>query len=102
MAAMRAVWGCAPTTLLQGERYGRELSGNAGQRGPNGPSRSSEGHRDRLDPVSRASETSMSRGEMLWSPLKNWLSCGKEHRRQTPESARDDCVKIALRLQLTR
>src|SRR6202040_3662659 len=38
---------------------------DASEGGPNGPERNAEGHRDRLDPVPRPSETSLPRGKVL-------------------------------------
>ena len=60
----------ASPTVLQGKRYGREFSGDAGEGGPNGLERSAEGHRDRLDPVPRPSETSLPRGKMLLATFR--------------------------------
>src|SRR3984893_12457769 len=65
MASMRAFRSLASPAVLQGKRYGREFSGDAGEGGPNGPERNAEGHRDRLDPVPRPSETSLPRGKVL-------------------------------------
>ena len=65
MASMRAFRSLASPAVLQGKRYGREFSGDAGEGGPNGPERSAEGHRDRLDSVPRPSETSLPRGKVL-------------------------------------
>ena len=66
---MRAFWRCASTTVLQGEGYGREFSGYASERRPNGPKPGAERHRDRLDPVSRPSKTSVPGGTMLLVPV---------------------------------
>ena len=77
---------CGPSGVSLPQRFFKEKDtvenflAMQGEGGSNGPERSAEGHRDRLDPVPRPSETSLPRGKVFlgWAKTAGDDHCPEE------------------------